>query len=195
MTNRYQPGSMKRALVAVITAVGIGCSPAPVPSATPILFHGRLPADPGPDIGGRALQEAIFADGKVTFDEYERAFSAAIQCMRDEGFDVEGPLRYPDGYVPVMPGFDPRLKLTLNAHVGEDAEDRFGEVNARCQAQWSYAVEWVFLHQFAPTEEEIQRWLERAWACAREHGLPVSDPPTVEEAIRAVPPCEPWEGD
>lgn len=179
-------------LVAVVTL--LGCSPGPTPNPTPIVFHGRLPADPGPDVGGRALQEAIFADGVVTFDEYERAFAAAIQCMRDEGFDVEGPLRYPDGFVAVQPGFDPRLKLTLVAHVEGDENDRFGEVNARCQAQWSYAVEWVFLHQFAPTEAEIQAWLERAWECARRLGLPLSDPPTVEDAVNAVPPCEPWEG-
>ncbi len=178
-------------LVALALAA-IACSPAP--TATPIVFDEPLPHDPGPDVGGRALQEEIFADGAVTFDEYERAFTAAIQCMRDEGFDVQGPLRYPEGYLVVVPGWDPKHWLGSRASVGDDPQDRYGDVNGRCQAQWSYAVGAVYRRQFEPSEEEIQAWLRRAWDCARAKGLALSNPPTVEEASDAVPfGCRPWE--
>lgn len=183
---------LNRATLVVLVGAA-ACSQAP-PAPTPIVFSEPLPDDPGPDVGGRALQEQVFADGKVTFDEYERAMTAAIQCMRDEGFDVEGPLRYPDGYLVVSPGWDPTLWLTLQARPGDDPTDRFGRVNARCIAQWSFAIESVYLRQFSPTEDEVRAWLERAWACRVEKGLPISNPPTEEEAGEAVAyGCRPWE--
>ncbi len=178
-------------LVMFLALIG-GCGSASTP--TPIVFDDPLPVDPGSDVGGRALQEQIFADGQVSFDEYERAFAAAVQCMRDEGFDVEGPLHYPDGYLVVEPGWDPRHWLTSRAHTGDDPTDLYGEVNARCQAQWSYAVGTVYRRQFQPSEAEVQAWLEQAWQCAREKSLQVSAPPTVDEAMTAVTfGCRPWE--
>jgi hypothetical protein len=196
MTEYLRRGSVGAALAVVVAALLIGCSAGPPTAATPIVFDEPPPFDPGPDVGGRALQQAIFADGVVTHDEYERAYTAAIQCMRGEGFEVEGPLRYPDGPLVFTVGADPRLRLTLAARPGDDPEDRFGEVNGRCLAQWSYAVEQVYLRQFAPTEDEFQAWLERAWECARDRGLPLSDPPTSQEASDAVLfGCQPWESD
>jgi len=185
--------SKRRGLAALLlSAVSAACSMQAAP--TPILFDERLPFSPGPDVGGHALQNAVFADGEVTADEYERAMDAAIGCMRDEGFQVEGPLRYPDGYLVVEPGMDPTLRLTLRATVSDEESDRYGEVNGRCQAQWSYAIEQVYLRQFRPSEAEVQAWLERAWTCLEERGEPISSPPTEEEAIGAVTlGCRPWE--
>ncbi|MEX2323528.1 MAG: hypothetical protein WEA29_07130 [Acidimicrobiia bacterium] len=54
-----------------------------------------LDVDPGPDRGGAALKAEVFADGVVTFDEYERAMNAYAQCVREEGFEVRGPLTFP----------------------------------------------------------------------------------------------------
>lgn len=171
----------------------VGCSQPAIP--TPIVFDEPLPADPGPDVGGQALQQEVFADGVVTFAEYERAMTAAIQCMRDEGFNVEGPLRYPEGGFAVEAGVDPRIRLELFARdVPDDPDDRFGQVHERCVAQWSYAIEQVWFRQNRPTEEEIRAWLERAWACRREKGLSISNPPTEEEAVHSVLyGCRPWE--
>lgn len=173
-----------------------GCASQAAP--TPIVFEGKLPADPGPDQGGAALQQQVFADGEVTFDEYERAVTAGIECMRDEGFDVEGPMRYPDGYLVISPGFDPHLQLTLRARGTDagDGVDRFGPVNERCQAQWYYAIEQIWIEQNEPTQAEINAWLERAWDCAREKGLPLSNPPTEAEAMESTAyGCEPWVSD
>lgn len=175
-----------------LIAVSAACSSEAAP--TPIVFEGRLPFDPGPDVGGTALQEEVFADGEVTFDEYERAMEAAVQCMRDEGFEVDGPLRYPDGPIAIEPGMDPTQRLTLRARVANDPTDRFGEVNGRCLAQWAYAIEQEYLRPFEPTEAQIRDWLERAWTCLEERGGSVSSPPTAEEAMDAVRlGCRPWE--
>jgi hypothetical protein len=166
------------------------------PQPTAIVFEGPLPDDPGPDVGGKALQAEIFADGVVTADEYERAMVAAVQCMRAEGFEVEGPLHYPEGGISVEPGYDPTHELSIRARVANDPQDRYGDINARCQAQWSYAVERVYLSQFEPTEAEIRAWLERAWRCLEENRQPLSSPPAIEEALSSVAfGCRPWEAD
>lgn len=155
-----------------------------------------LPADPGPDVGGPALEVEVFADGVVTFDEYERAVYAAIECMRAEGFVIEGPHRYPDAlFVTVGPGWDPSLLFTFAARDVDD-DDRWTEVSDRCQAQWSYRIEQVWLEQNAPSEAEVQAWLDRAWTCLRERGAQLSDPPTPEEALQVTAyGCRPWEAD
>ncbi len=118
---------------------------------------------------------------------------AAIQCMRDEGFEVQGPLKYPDGVLVVEPGFDPRLRLTLLAHGINSDSARWDAVNRSCKAQWSYAIEQVYLRQFSPSQTEMRAWLERAWACMEEQGIALSNPPSEQEAVDSVGHgCEPW---
>lgn len=157
-----------------------------------------LPGDPGSDaggVGGKALEDVAFADGLVTFDEYERVVLAAMQCVRNEGFNVEGPFRYPhpNAELAIEAGTDPTLRLSWHG-LNIKEEERFGEVTAACQAQWSHRIEQVWLRKNAPTQDEIETWLERAWECATQKGLPVSDPPTEEEALNGVHyGCRPWE--
>jgi hypothetical protein len=186
------PADVRLAAVGTLVTLLVACAGAVGP--TPLVFNEPLPVDPGPDRSGRALQTEIFADGVVTASEYERAMRAAVECMRAQGFDVEGPLRYPDGPLAVEPGLDPTIRLSVRARVRSDPADRYGEVNATCQAQWSYAVEQIYLRQFQPTEAEVQAWLDRAWSCAREKGMSISSPPTEEDASQAVlQGCRPWE--
>lgn len=153
-----------------------------------------LPFDPGPDEGGSALRDEIFADFRVTFDEYERAVTAAVECMRRQGFDIEGPTRYPDGaYAVIVPGMDPTKVLTWAA-VNPADEDRWLEVSGTCQAQWLYHVEAVWKLQNEPSERDVQEWLSRAWTCGAGKGLELSEPPTIDEALEAVNlGCRPWE--
>jgi hypothetical protein len=185
-----------RALLAVVVAIFVaGCAFELPP--TPIVFDNPLPDDPGPDQGGTALQERIFADGTVTAAEYEEAFTAAVECQREDGFDVIGPLEFGDSRagMAIEPGMDPRLRLSSIVINTEQADgvDRYGSVNARCQAQWLYAVEQEYLRQVAPTEEEMQAWIERAWDCLRANGHPIGDPPTLQDATSsAAYGCEPW---
>lgn len=161
----------------------------------PLTFDEPLPADPGPDQGGAALQQSIFEDGVVTFAEYERAFVAALACMVTAGLEVEGPLRYPDGVLVLEPGTDPRNRLTMFITVPDDPSVDDSGITDSCQAQWSYAVETLWLRSVGPSQVEIQAWLEAAWACGEAAGQELSSPPTDMDAFDAVDTygCKPWE--
>jgi hypothetical protein len=154
-----------------------------------------LPADPGPDVGGLTMQESVLADGYLTFADYERAVRATVDCIREQGFAVDGPTRFPDApFIVVVPGVDPSLRFVWTF---EDVPDQgaLDEVAESCRAQWSYWVEHAWDLQNEPSEQDIQAWLDRAWQCARDRDLPLSDPPTEDDATAAVAAgCRPWEG-
>lgn len=156
-----------------------------------------LPAEPGPDQGGEEFQREVFRDGVVTFDEYERAVLEEIRCIEREGFAVEGPYRYPEGPMIVFaPGADPSIRVDWAAVVPDEAseERRLDQVMLRCEMQWRYRIERVWLGKHAPSEAEVDAWLQRLADCAREHGLSVSLPPTPDEQVQAIARgCRPWE--
>lgn len=200
-------------LALVATVLLTACGGSPPPRVSPISsipfdeirvpdFTGPGAMDPGPDMGGQALKSEVFADGVVTFDEYERAMSAYAQCVRDEGFEVSGPLTYPteDGHAAFGPGEDPHDNLVVwFPGVTEEPElSRLSDVQLLCQEQWSYAIQFVWREQNRATGEDLQRWLERAWECARQRGTVLSDPPLEVEAMMSASDglhdgCVPWE--
>lgn len=198
--------AMTHTRIAALILVGlVGCSGSSESDATSTVDFDEitLNVDPGTDAGGRALKEEVFSDGVVTFDEYERAMNAYAQCVRDEGFEVRGPLSYPadDGTVAGFgPGEDPRDLLNVwFPGVFDAAEsDRLSNVDLRCQEQWSYAIQFIWREQNRATGVELQEWLERAWECARQRGTVLSDPPTEIEAMMSANDghfdgCVPWE--
>jgi hypothetical protein len=196
------------AVLAAATLLASGCSSPPAydearPRASTTLgaVDGRTPHDdagfaspPPVDEAAADLQERVLADGEVTPAEYEQATQATVDCVRAEGYTVEGPARYPDAPVyHSAPGADPRDYLYWAA-TGVDDDEAFYAVSDRCTAEWSERVEAAWQAQHAPSEEEVQAWLERAWECMRERGLPLSDPPTDEEADLSIQHgCRPWE--
>lgn len=138
-----------------------------------------------------AFQIEVFSDGELTRAEYERAKFAAADCQRARGHNVIGPLQYgPDTGGLLWIGGDPRrFVYTFIVDPGPTASDD-GQL---CQEIWDFTVTetWVAIHE--PTEEEKVLWLEAAWTCARERGLPVSDPPSEREAMNSTAHgCEPW---
>lgn len=154
-----------------------------------------LPADPGPDVEGLRMQESILADDRVTFADYERAVRATVECIREQGFAVDGPTRFPDAPIIVVePGADPSMRFVWTFPDVPEQVVR-DEVAEGCRAQWSYWVERAWELQNEPSEQDIQDWLERAWQCARDRDLALSDPPTEEDATAAIAAgCRPWEG-
>ncbi|MEX2323525.1 MAG: hypothetical protein WEA29_07115 [Acidimicrobiia bacterium] len=198
----------RSAIVALLLAACAGSPQVSPISSTPFdeiripQFTGPGALDPGPEMGGRALKDEVFADGMVTFDEYERAMNAYAQCVRDEGFEVDGPfVQSPQVGYALSPGEDPR-NLLIVSFPGIDSEPkraRNSEVDLRCQEQWSFAIETVWREQNAATGAELEAWLERAWECARQRGTLLSDPPTLDEAMRSANAgfvgdgCVPWE--
>lgn len=139
-----------------------------------------LPGDPGPDLGGLTLQRSILADGVVTFDQYERAMSAAAECIRSEGFTV----RFPGDSRVLIVGIDPAMLLTIEvSNVEED--ELLEEIEMQCRSQWSWWVEEVWQRQLTPSEEERQRALESALECGRQHGMSIAEPPHRDDHVRA----------
>lgn len=131
-----------------------------------------------------AFHREIFADGEVTYEEYERAVYATIECARDRGFEVEGPWR----------GLSVQIGRDITKILAVTYVDRpDGHLAIECQEMWSLRIETIWVIATAPTEQEVQIWLEAAWDCASERGLPLSDPPTIEEAQDATRQgCQPW---
>ncbi|MEX2323527.1 MAG: hypothetical protein WEA29_07125 [Acidimicrobiia bacterium] len=145
------------------------------------------PDDPGPDIGGIAMREEVFADCDVTRDEYERAVLAAVECVRGDGYVVEGPYE-----VPPHPGRYPPGPL----HFAAQEAPGVAETLDRCTAQWLHQIEMAWFDLNQPSEKEKTGWLERLWECARIMGSDLPDPPLHEDDWARVVAmgCRPWEG-
>ncbi len=142
-----------------------------------------------------ALEERVFADGEVTFAEYEEAMSATVVCLRDEGFVVEGPLRYGQGgFLVIAPGVDPSIHLS---YFGVDVrEPEYSQAAELCDSRWRLRIETVWLGQHEPTAEQIQAWLDAAWECGAEKGISIHDPPDPSLDLSPVlaAGCQPWSG-
>jgi hypothetical protein len=196
-------GVIARSLVGLALLIG-GCTASSSPSASedsdaptywPLIEEARrspLADDPGPDEGGAAFEAAVFADGRVTFAEYERAINETVECIRRAGVTAEGPFRWtsPDaGIYAHRPGYDYGLFLTVHHIVLTDDDDRRWSVeSARCQAQWSERIERVWLGQLRPSEAQIQKWWDNLYGCADDKGIPRE-----YAEVAAVFQCRPWE--
>ena len=138
------------------------------------------------------LHRDVFADGEVTYSEYERAMHAVASCVRSYGYTIEGPLYYGEGgLIVVEPGADPRWIITpyLGIAVGPGFEDDA----SYCQELFQRRIEQVWAASMQATEAEMQDWLDAAWECARERGIEISSPPDERvDLVNVVPPCEPW---
>lgn len=159
-----------------------------------------LPFDAAPDPAGLQLAATVFADGEVSFAEYERAMAATVTCITSNGFEVNGPLRYPDGFLVVVPGVNPNIYLSYEVLMGDESDEEtelaLSAVMEQCDVQWRWWIEQVWLRQHEPSEIDIQRWLDRAWECARQRGYEISEPPSADDDLHKVvfpgSGCEPW---
>lgn len=133
-----------------------------------------------------SFHREVFGDGELTAAEYERGVLADAECLTEQGFEVEGPYR---GLV-LGVGLDSSRILTFTATDAPGIDDAW----EACSQQWRYTIERVWNTILTPTEAERQIWLEAAWECARDRGLPLSDPPTEDEALEVSGPgqCQPW---
>lgn len=198
--------------VAAVATLLVGCSAQPttnpplheawdphglVPTAGP---HKELISDsvrtnaelPLPD-ESIALHLRVFADGQVEYSEYEEAMFAAAECAAEMGHEIVGPFVSDpaEGWGQIEVGVDPSNFLMVLAR---DPSPQFGEDAELCQSVWQWRIDdvWRAIHE--PTESEIRLWLRAAWSCAKQQGIPLSDPPTEEEAVDAVSlGCRPWD--
>lgn len=137
-------------------------------------------------------QRDYFADGEIVYAEYEAATFAYASCLRDKGLEVLGPVNYRNGGgLLVIAGFDPANSLDVLVMNPPDWD--YTPDLEWCMSVWLERVERVWMDQHEPTVTDIEQWQQAAWDCARERDLPLSNPPTLDDAHRAVREgCEPW---
>lgn len=107
---------------------------------------------------GSQFQQTILEDGKVSYAEYERAYDAAVSCMRDAGLVVVGPLS-------IMAG----RYLTYSVRDGEGAD----RAMVSCEEQHLDYVGAVWSEQQLPTGEEAERVRDDYADCLRSLGVDV----------------------
>lgn len=94
----------------------VGCSPD--------ADDGALPADLAAMIqGAPAAQQAVVADGEVTFEEYERAAQAVVSCLLEAGV----PEAFAEFDPPEVPGLPGGFAFTLAVIDQEGAAEAYAE--------------------------------------------------------------------
>ncbi len=113
------------------------------------------------------FQRAILADGTVTFAEYERAILATIDCLKREGFEVQGP----------MPRNGDKRFLGYQVHVTgqpvENVDQAVMGAMEKCYAEFSKDVSRVWEFQNLLTPEQRAKQRTQVAHCLRGAGLSV----------------------
>lgn len=149
------------------------------------------------DQKSRAIKEAsefertMFADGVLTFQEYEQATFGAVQCMRSAGFGIgpgDGP-EVSDGAE--GPRLTPRGKYTYNPYSPPNFDrDEFIRIVTDCKQRYSNVVDFFWAIKTAPTELELQRMRAEIATCLRQTGHEVAEQPSAIELARIMYPPE-----
>jgi hypothetical protein len=108
------------------------------------------------------FQQEVFADGEVSFEEYERSFLALVDCIAAEGIEVDGPILEVD--------------TTYSFITTESIQNTEAVVDtavASCSERYTSAVELGYADSIAPSEEEERLFYERVAQCVRSAGIPV----------------------
>lgn len=117
--------------------------------------------------GTTAYQRGILGDDQLTFEEYDGAIDAMVQCIRDEDVFITDP-----EYSTVFRQFE--------YLVGANAT-RAEAVWERCYREFVDLVERAWVVQNAPSEEEAQAYRSRAAACLRAKGFDIPEHPSHDE--------------
>lgn len=166
--------------VALTVALGIAsCESAPEASqdTVPPLDVERVAAET------TEFQRGMLEDYVVTYAEYERATLAAIDCLEQAGFDVNGP--YPrDGNDERFLDFDygPATTATEEA-AGPDPRELSLADDCEQEYRGDVARVWEHQHLLTPEQREDQRPL--VIECLRDNGLEI-DPDSTSEGVYAA---------
>ncbi len=154
-----------RAMAALLCAVAVaGCTVAPSEAPSSTLPEGLPP-----------FQREILSDGVVTFAEYERAVFRTVQCLRELGYEVDGPELGARG-----------LFYDYWVTVGPEGSAATSEAQDRCDEEYLRSVAFAWARQNELTGAELEAELERLRACLGEAGVEVAADATVEDLIELV---------
>lgn len=147
------------------------------------------------DQKSRALAQAsdfertLLADGVLTFEEYEEATFAAIQCMKSSGFGI-GPGDGPEVQDKLEgPRLTPRGRYTYNPYSPPNFDrDEFIRIITDCKRRYTDVVDFFWAVKTAPAETELQRMRSEIAACLRAVGHEVPEQPSSLELARVMYP-------
>lgn len=136
------------------------------------------------------FEKPFLQDGVITFQEYEQATFAAIECFKSSGFSIgpgDGP-EVPDGIS--GPRLTKRGKYTYNPVSPPNYSiEQFGAAVAECKTKHSGVIDFFWAVKSAPSETELQDARKAIGVCLRESGREVPEQPTSVELVRiAYPP-------
>ncbi|KGM13807.1 hypothetical protein [Cellulomonas bogoriensis] len=97
--------------------------------------------------GASEEQLQIIESGEVTFDAYEAAVLRTIECLQDEGFDVDGP------EVVELSGF-PEVTYTYPVWTEGRTDEEAGQVARACEDEHSSAVQGLYRN--SPEAQQAQ---------------------------------------
>lgn len=112
------------------------------------------------------FQAGILADGHVTYEEYERAVHAAMDCLEEAGVTVEGPHSVERRGITF-------LNYSYGAVEREADLAQFEETFDTCHMTYESAVKEAYAYQHRPTPAQVQRHHELVVACLVRHGAEV----------------------
>lgn len=135
-----------------------------------------------------------FADGQVSFSEYEALMMDAVECVRSRGVTVAElpPITDPSSGVT-------RVRYAIDAESPGLSEQEISAMDAECITQHAFAAQMLYSIQSGPPAEEIERRNQEQFAayreCLVEKGI---DLPPMEELmyddllayVDVVPECE-----
>ena len=177
-----------------------------------VLFTG------GPDPSEFASQPSATDDpsAAVTFAQYEEAYSEYLSCLRDGGYEVEGPLQFgrdPNVGLVLSIGIDPTVYLHRNVRVDGVDQGQLDAADAKCKADQLGDIEQRWLNQESAKFIDEEAWIDNLLACAESNGMEIPETLSDEEMLNEVGTdpsdymimdiaseaitdygCRPWEG-
>ncbi len=119
-------------------------------------------------------QRGYLADGVITAEERQEAFSAWIECLESNGFVIATEQLNPDGE---------KVAYT-HASLDDLTARRVGE---ECRISNYRVLQHVYQAQNATNPEAEAEWLAEITGCMRERGIETTDEPSVIDLLDIAP--------
>lgn len=146
----------------------------------------------GPETGSVASQpsapeEPALGD-EITFEQYETAYTGYVECLRNAGYTVEGPLQFgrdANAGLPLYVGIDPTIYLQRLV-VGDVEKGPLDAADAECQDTHLGDIEQRWFEQEASKFVSDREWIDNLLACAEISGIEIPESLSYDEMLNEV---------
>lgn len=169
-----------------------------------------------PETGPAASQPSASELGdEITFEQYETAYTGFVECLRNTGYTVEGPLQFgrdANAPLPLYVGIDPTIYLQRLV-IGDVEKGPLDAADAECQETHLGDIEDLWFEQEGSKFLSEREWIDNLLACAEVSGIEIPDSLSYDEMLNEVGTdpsdqiladiageaimshgCRPWEG-